>query len=65
MRIAYGVMGYGRGHAMRTMSVLPALMAEHEVTVFAGGDAYPVDVCASGAASGSEGVGVDVEDLAE
>lgn len=42
MRIAYGVMGYGRGHAMRTMSVLPALMAEHDVTVFAGGDAYDV-----------------------
>lgn len=42
MRIAYGVMGYGRGHAMRTMSVLPALMAEHEVTVFAGGDAHEV-----------------------
>jgi uncharacterized protein (TIGR00661 family) len=42
MRIAYGVMGYGRGHAMRTMSVLPALMAQHEVTVFAGGDAYEV-----------------------
>ena len=42
MRIAYGVMGYGRGHAMRTMSVLPALMAEHEVTIFAGADAYEV-----------------------
>lgn len=42
MRIAYGVMGYGRGHAMRTMSVLPALMKEHEVTVFAGGDAHKV-----------------------
>ena len=42
MRIAYGVMGYGRGHAMRTMSVLPALMAEHEVTVYAGGDAFDV-----------------------
>ncbi|PTU31524.1 glycosyltransferase family protein [Stenotrophobium rhamnosiphilum] len=40
MRIAYGVMGYGRGHAMRTSAVLPALMKEHEVTVFAGGDAY-------------------------
>lgn len=40
MRIAYGVMGYGRGHAMRTMSVLPSLMAQHEVTVFAGDDAY-------------------------
>jgi uncharacterized protein (TIGR00661 family) len=35
-------MGYGRGHAMRTSAVLPALMAEHEVTVFAGGDAYEV-----------------------
>ena len=42
MRIAYGVMGYGRGHAMRSGTVLPALMAEHEVTVFAGGDAYDV-----------------------
>jgi uncharacterized protein (TIGR00661 family) len=42
MRIAYGVMGYGRGHAMRTMSVLPALMKDHEITVFAGGDAYEV-----------------------
>ncbi|NGY06463.1 glycosyltransferase family protein [Solimonas terrae] len=42
MRIAYGVMGYGRGHAMRTMSVLPALCRDHEVTVFAGGDAYEV-----------------------
>jgi len=42
MRIAYGVMGYGRGHAMRTMSVLPALMRDHEVTVFTAGDAYEV-----------------------
>ncbi|MDD3763007.1 MAG: glycosyltransferase family protein [Nevskiales bacterium] len=42
LRIAYGVMGYGRGHAMRTMSVLPALMREHDVTVFAGADAYDV-----------------------
>ncbi len=42
MRIAYGVMGYGRGHAMRTMSVLPNLMKQHEITVFAGGDAYDV-----------------------
>ena len=42
MRIAYGVMGYGRGHAMRTSAVLPALMREHEVTVYAGGDAYEV-----------------------
>ena len=36
-----------------------------EAAGFAGGDAYPVDICASGAASGSEGVGIDVEDLAE
>ena len=42
MRIAYGVMGYGRGHAMRTMSVLPALMKQHDITVFAGGDAFEV-----------------------
>jgi uncharacterized protein (TIGR00661 family) len=42
MRIAYGVMGYGRGHAMRSGAVLPSLMAEHEVTVFAGADAYEV-----------------------
>jgi len=42
MRIAYGVMGYGRGHAMRSSAVLPALMAEHEVTVLAGGDAHAV-----------------------
>jgi len=42
MRIAYGVMGYGRGHAMRTMAVLPALGRDHEITVFAGGDAYEV-----------------------
>lgn len=42
MRIAYGVMGYGRGHASRSGAVLPALMQDHEVTVFAGGDAYEV-----------------------
>ena len=40
MRIAYGVMGYGRGHAMRTSAVLPDLMRNHEVKVFAGRDAY-------------------------
>jgi uncharacterized protein (TIGR00661 family) len=40
MKIAYGVMGYGRGHATRTAAVLPQLMAEHEVRVFAGNDAY-------------------------
>ncbi len=42
MRIAYGVMGYGRGHAMRTMSVLPALMKHHDITVFTANDAYEV-----------------------
>ncbi|MDI3260754.1 MAG: glycosyltransferase family protein [Sinobacteraceae bacterium] len=42
MRIAYGVMGYGRGHAMRSAAALAALAAEHEITVFAGGDAYEV-----------------------
>ncbi len=42
MRIAYGVMGYGRGHAMRSLSVLPALAQEHEITVFTAGDAYEV-----------------------
>jgi uncharacterized protein (TIGR00661 family) len=33
-------MGYGRGHAMRVAAVLPTLMREHDVTVFAGEDAY-------------------------
>ena len=42
MRIAYGVMGYGRGHAMRTSTVLPHLMAQHEVQVFAAADAHKV-----------------------
>lgn len=40
LKIAYGVMGYGRGHATRTAAVLPTLMAEHDVRVFAGNDAY-------------------------
>lgn len=39
MRIVYGVHGYGRGHAMRTLSVLPVLTARHELLVLAGGDA--------------------------
>jgi uncharacterized protein (TIGR00661 family) len=42
LRIAWGVMGYGRGHATRVRSVLPAILEHHDVTVFAGGDAYPV-----------------------
>jgi uncharacterized protein (TIGR00661 family) len=39
MRIAYGVHGYGRGHATRALAVLDALAVRHEVKVFAGGDA--------------------------
>lgn len=39
MRIVYGVHGYGRGHAMRTLSVLPELARRHELLVLAGGDA--------------------------
>jgi uncharacterized protein (TIGR00661 family) len=42
MRIAYTVMGYGRGHAMRSAAVLPALARDHEVRVFAGRDAHEV-----------------------
>lgn len=40
MRIIYGVMGYGRGHATRTATVLPDLMRQHDVMILAGGDAY-------------------------
>lgn len=40
MRIAYGVHGHGRGHAMRALAVLPELTRRHDVTVLAGGDAY-------------------------
>ena len=40
MRIAYGVHGYGRGHAMRAAAVLPDLSRRHEVLILAGGDAY-------------------------
>ncbi len=40
MRIAYGVMGYGRGHATRTATVLPELTARHDVLLLAGRDAY-------------------------
>jgi len=42
MRIAYTVMGYGRGHAMRTAAVLPAIERGHTVRVFAGRDAHQV-----------------------
>jgi uncharacterized protein (TIGR00661 family) len=40
MRIAYGVHGYGRGHATRALAVLDALAARHELQLFAGGDAH-------------------------
>lgn len=40
MRLAYGVFGYGRGHATRALSVLPLLMRQCEVLVLASGDAF-------------------------
>jgi uncharacterized protein (TIGR00661 family) len=40
MRIAYGVHGYGQGHATRAWAVLPELLERHEVRTFAGGDAF-------------------------
>ena len=39
MRIAYGIHGYGRGHAGRSLAVLAELTRRHEVLVLAGGDA--------------------------
>jgi uncharacterized protein (TIGR00661 family) len=40
MRIIYGVHGYGRGHATRTLAILPELSRRHQVLILAGGDAY-------------------------
>jgi len=40
MRIAYGIHGYGQGHATRAWAVLPDLLRRHEVRIFAGGNAY-------------------------
>src|SRR5262245_21848710 len=40
MRIAYGVHGYGHGHATRALAVLPELLRRHDVRIFAGGDAF-------------------------
>jgi uncharacterized protein (TIGR00661 family) len=40
MRIVYGVHGYGRGHATRTLALLPHLARKHRLLVLAGGDAY-------------------------
>lgn len=42
MRIAYGVMGYGRGHAMRSSAILAGLVPQHQIKVYAGPDAYAV-----------------------
>jgi len=39
VRIAYGVHGYGRGHAVRALAVLAELSARHDVLVLAGRDA--------------------------
>jgi uncharacterized protein (TIGR00661 family) len=40
MRIIYGVHGYGRGHATRTLAILPELCQRHQVLILAGGDAH-------------------------
>lgn len=40
MRIAYGIHGYGRGHATRALAVLPELAKRHDLLILAGGDAY-------------------------
>src|SRR5450759_804701 len=40
MRILYGVVGEGMGHAMRSRVVLDALTAKHEVQVVVSGRAY-------------------------
>ncbi len=41
-RIAYGIMGYGRGHAMRSTALLRRLRDEFSVKVYAGPDAFEV-----------------------
>jgi uncharacterized protein (TIGR00661 family) len=40
MRILYGIHGYGRGHATRTLAVLPHLAGRHQLLILTGGDAY-------------------------
>jgi uncharacterized protein (TIGR00661 family) len=40
MRILYAVHGYGRGHATRTLAVLPELARRYPLLCLAGGDAY-------------------------
>lgn len=39
MRIAWGVHGYGRGHAMRVLALAAGLRERHELRFFAGGQA--------------------------
>ena len=39
-RIAYGINGYGRGHATRARGVLPALSERYEILILAGDEAY-------------------------
>jgi uncharacterized protein (TIGR00661 family) len=40
VRILYAVHGYGRGHATRTLAILPELARRHTLLCLAGGDAY-------------------------
>jgi len=40
MKIAYGIHGYGRGHAGRALAILPELSLDSEILLLAGGDAY-------------------------
>jgi uncharacterized protein (TIGR00661 family) len=40
MRILYSVHGYGRGHATRSLAVLPELARRHTLLCLAGGGAY-------------------------
>jgi uncharacterized protein (TIGR00661 family) len=39
VKLAYGVLGYGQGHATRALSVLPLLERHHEVMLLSSGDA--------------------------
>ncbi|MGE3804311.1 MAG: glycosyltransferase family protein [Gemmataceae bacterium] len=40
MRIVYGVHGYGRGHATRSLALISRLAAQHRFLILAGGDAH-------------------------
>ena len=42
VKIVYGIHGYGRGHVMRAMSVIPELVKDHELLILAGGDAHQI-----------------------